>query len=342
VSASETLHDTGRALLPDGRPKVLAPPIYQGKQWIFLLLVVIAGAIVPSIIGGDPYRDGLLDEVMINAILALGFFWCFSLAGQFTFAVFAMYATGSYVSVWAANQFGNFWYGFLIAMLVTAVIGAVTRLVFYRLSPIYFAIATMAVGGLLLILFRQWVSFTGGYDGISVTQIPSFFGQTMSTPHMRYYLMLGVLGVFLAATVAFQRSPAMRDLIMSRDKGPVAATAGLKPAQLGLVAFVVGSAIQGAAGSLYAHNSGYFSLESFSIDISLNVLLMVLLGGLGSIYGPIIGAALLVYIPEMLRDYQQYAEIIYAALVLAIVVLFPGGIADTRRIVGGWVRRARR
>ena len=342
MSASETIRDTSRSLLPDGKPKILAPPIYQGRQWLFLLIVVVAGVFVPRMFGGDPYRDGLLDEVMISAILALGFFWCFSLAGQFTFAVFAMYATGSYVSVWAANQFGGFWSGFVVAMLVCAVIGALTRIVFFRLSPIYFAIATMAVGGLLLILFRQWVSFTGGYDGLGDIATPSIFGHVLKTPHERFYLMLGVLAVFLAATVAFQRSPAMRDLIMSRDKGPVAATAGLKPRQLGLVAFIVGSAMQGAAGSLYAHNSGYFSLESFSIDISLNVLLMVLLGGLGSIYGPVIGAALLVYIPEMLRDYQQYAEIIYAALVLLIVVLFPGGIADIRRIVEGWVRRARR
>jgi branched-chain amino acid transport system permease protein len=214
-------------------------------------------------------------------------------------------------------------------------------MVFYKLSPIYFAIATMAVGGLMLILFRQWVSFTGGYDGIGDIAVPSIFGHQLKTTHDRYYLMLGVLAVFLVASIAFQRSPAMRDLTMSRDKGPVAATAGLKPAQLGLVAFIVGSMMQGAAGSLYAHNSGYFSLESFSIDISLNVLLMALLGGVGSIYGPIIGAALLVYIPELLRDYQQYSEIIYSAIVLIIVVAFPGGLADARGVVERWVRRAR-
>jgi branched-chain amino acid transport system permease protein len=133
----------------------------------------------------------------------------------------------------------------------------------------------------------------------------------------------------------------MRELTMARDKGPVAASAGLRPRELQLVAFTVGSAMQGVAGSLYAHNSGYFSLESFSIDISLSVLLMVLLGGLGSIYGPVIGAAIIVYLPELLRDANRYSEIVYAGLVLVIVVAFPGGIADARRVVRSWVRRAR-
>ena len=299
------------------------------------------GVAVPQLYGGTPYRDSLLAEIVINAILALGFYWCFSLAGQFSFGVFAMYATGSYVSVWAANHFGGFWSGLVGAALVTALLGALTRLAFAKLSPIYFAIATMGVGGLLLILFRQWTSFTGGYNGIGSIAIPSVFGYQLSTVYDRYFLMLALLVLFLALTIALLRSPAMRELTMARDKGPVAATAGLRPRQLQLVAFTVGSAMQGVAGSLYAHNSGYFSLESFSIDISLNVLLMVLLGGLGSIYGPVIGAAIIIYLPELLRDANKYSEIIYAGLVLVIIVAFPGGIADARRVVGSWVRRAR-
>jgi len=253
-----------------------------------------------------------------------------------------MYAAGAYVSVWGAQHFGGFWSGFLLTMLITGAIGALIRLVFIRLTAIYFAIATVAVGGLMLILFREWTSFTGGYNGIGLIAVPSVFGVQLDTPHERYFLMLGVLAVFLAATVALVRSPAMRDLILSRDKSAVAATAGLKPRALTLVAFAVGSAMQGAAGSLYAHNSTFFSLESFSIDISLTVLLMVLLGGMESIYGPVIGAAIVVYLPEILRNADEYSDIIYAALVLLIVIAFPGGIAGIRGIVAAWIRRARR
>src|SRR5207249_9555270 len=134
-----------------------------------------------------------------------------------------------------------------------------------------FAIATFGVGGLMLILFREWKTFTGGFQGVAVVAIPNIFGKRLTTVHKRYYLMLGVLTVFLAATIALLRSPAMRDLVFARDKSAVAATSGLKARQLTLVAFIVGSAMQGAAGSLYAHNSTFISLESFSVDISLSV-----------------------------------------------------------------------
>ena len=323
------------------RPGALAPPAYQGHQWPFLIAVIAVGCVLPLVFGGDTYHQTLLDQTLINSVLALGFYWCFSLAGQFTFAVFAIYATGSYVSVWGANHLGGFWSGLLLAMIVTGAIGGLTRLVFLRLAPIFFAIATMAVGSLILILFRQWTSFTGGYNGVSTIPVPSLFGMQLHSLGRMYFLMLGVLALFLAATVAFQRSPAMRDLVLSRDHGPVAAVAGLKPRHLTLVAFMVGSAMQGAAGSLYAHSSGFFSLESFSIDISLSVLLMVLLGGMDSIYGPVIGAALVVYIPELLRGVQNYSDLFYGVLVLLIVVAFPSGVAGIRGVAGRWVKRAR-
>ena len=84
----------------------------------------------------------------------------------------------------------------------------------------------------------------------------------------------------------------------------------------------------------------FVSLESFDPTISLTVLLMVLLGGMESIYGPVIGAAIIVYLPEILRSWQKYSDLIYAGLVLLIIIAFPGGVAGTRTIVGRWMRRA--
>lgn len=349
MSATDSVTDlrrvrTGRGWLPrrpaDGS-RLLAPPAYRGYQWPFLAVVMVVGLFVPSIVGGSYYTDGLLNQALINAILALGFYWCFSLGGQFTFGVFATYAAGAYVSVWGANHLGGFWGGFALAVLVTAGIGAVTRIAFFKLGPIYFAIATLAVGGLLLILFREWTSFTGGYNGVGHIAIPEFFGTRLNTLHLRYYLMLAVLAVCLAATVALIRSSAMRDLVFARDKRFVAATAGIRPGVVTLLVFIVGSAMQGAAGSLYAHNGSFFSLEAFDVSISLNVLLMVLLGGSRSIYGPIIGASLLIYLPELLRSVQSLSGLIYAGLVLVIIVLFPDGIAGIRVLVEGWIRARR-
>lgn len=323
----------------DSRP--LAPPVYRARQWPTLAALLALACFVPKVFGGDPYHDGLLNNTLIDAILALGFYWCFCFAGQFTFAVVAVYATGAYVSVWAANHFGGFWSGFVLAMIVTGLLGGAIRLLFIRLSALYFAIATFGVSGLLLVLYQNWVSFTGGFQGVSKIAMPSFFGLQINTAHRQYYLLLGVLGLFLLGTIAFLRSPAMRDLTLARTNAPVAATAGLKPQQLMLAGFVAGSALQGAAGSLYAHTSTFFSLESFDPTISLTVLLMVLLGGMDSIYGPVIGAAVIVYLPEILRSWQKYSDVMYSALVLIIVIAFPRGIAGVRQLGEGAVRRAR-
>src|SRR3954452_19496420 len=150
------------AFLGGDRWALPAPPPYRRRQWPFLALVVVALAIVPTLYGGTRYHDGLLNNAMLLTILSLGFYWCFSLAGEFSFAVFAMYATGSYVSLWGAQHFHGFWVGFLLATIITGLLGGLIRLMFFKLSPLYFAIATFGVGGLLLILYREWTSFTGG------------------------------------------------------------------------------------------------------------------------------------------------------------------------------------
>jgi len=341
VSGTETIQVTPTRAGASRGVEAFAPPAYGGRQYQLLAVVVVLGCL-PSLFASSAYYLGLLNNALVYAILTLGFYWCFVLAGQFTFALFGMYAVGSYASVWFSGHLGSFWWGLLAAIVVAGMIGALTKLAFARCSEIYFAIATMALGSLIVILFREWTSLTGGFGGIGDLVVPSVFGYILDTPEKRYFLGLVVLGVFLLLTVLYFRSPVAGDLALARDKAAVASVTGLKPLHLQVGAFAVGSAMQGAAGSLYAHNAGYFSVEAFNIDLSLLVLLMLLLGGMRSMYGPVIGAVLLVYLPEVLRDAEKYAEVIYAAAILFVIVAFPGGIAGFRHTVTGWVQHARR
>jgi ABC-type branched-subunit amino acid transport system permease subunit len=310
--------------------KVTGPPVFRAHQLRTLAVVVVLALLAPYVLGGDEYSNGVMNTVLIYAILTLGFFWCFSLGGSFTFAIYGVYAAGAYLSIWVANNFGGFWAGLVAATVGCAALGSLMRLAFARSSLIFFAIATMACGGLLIILFREWTSFTGGFTGMSDIPVPSVFGTALDTQAGRYYLLLGVLVFFLLLTILFLRSPGYRDLQLARDHGPVASVVGLKPNSLQLIAFAVGSGMQGAAGSLYAHNAGYVGLEAFNVDVALLVLLMLLLGGFGSIYGPLIGAIVLTYLPEYLRAIQDYADFVYGVAVLLIVVAFPRGIAGLR------------
>lgn len=342
MSGTDTIETAPARVAGDRRQaRLMIPPVYSGRQ-VPLLAVVLFLALFPPMFATTRYDLGLMNNALLYSLLTLGFYWCFALSGQFTFGVFGMYAAGAYVSVWVANNLGGFWVGLVGATAVTATLGALTKLAFAKCSEIYFAIATMALGSLIVILFREWTSFTGGYEGIGDIPRPSIFGYELATGQERYYLVLGVLVLFLLLTIFFFRSPVARDLAFARDKSAVASVTGLKPLRLQLMGFAVGSGIQGAAGSLYAHGSGYFSVEAFNIDLSLLILLMLLLGGLLSMYGAIIGAVVLVYLPEYLRDAQRYAEVMYAAAVLLIIVAFPTGIAGLRHTLERWVQRARR
>jgi len=328
VSVTDLLQRTRlRPGVPDGVP---ATPPLRGRQYPFLGLVVLVGLFAPAIMGGSDYDTGVLTTVIIHAVLTLGLFWCFSLGGLFTFATYGVYAAGAYTSIWAANHLGGFWSGLVAATLIGAVLGALITVLFARCSMVYFAIATMACGALLVILFREWTSFTGGFSGQADIKLPSLFGYQLDTYVKRYYLMFAVLALLLLLTIFFLRSPAARDLQLAKGNGPVAAVIGLHPKRAQSAAFIVGCAIQGIAGSLYAHNTSYISLEAFHIDIALLVLLMLLLGGVSSIYGPLIGAALLIYLPEYLRDIQKYSDLVYGVAVLVVVVAFPKGIAGVR------------
>jgi branched-chain amino acid transport system permease protein len=324
----------------------LEPSRYRAHQLPFLAAVVII-AIFPPLLITDPYGQGLLLNSLISSILALGFYWCFSLAGQFSFAVAAFYGLGAYTSIWIANNFHGFWLGFIAATVICAIFGALMRLAFIRAQLIYFAIATMGLGSLLILVFQYWTSFTGGYTGTGKLVHPRIFGVALESGTQRYYLAAAVLVALLLLTVLFERSPAGRDLLVARDLGPVAATMRLRPQRATLVAFACGCAMQGMAGSLYAHTATYISLDTFQISVSLNVLLMLLLGGNASMYGPVVGAFLLTYLPEALHGKEKYADLIYALLVLVVIVIFPTGITGLRhqaatRYVRQWIDSRRR
>jgi len=128
--------------------------------------------------------------------------------------------------------------------------------------------------------------------------------------------------------------------VFVRDMADVARTTGLRSSPMLVVAFALGGAYMGAAGSLLAHTAGFVDITSFSIAISLDVLLMVLLGGVRSVWGPPIGAVVLILLPEWLRSIADYKDLIYAGVILLVVLVLPGGLASLPHRIRG-LRRAR-
>ncbi len=317
----------------------LRPAIFSRHQFRSLAVAIVLAAIVPLFVHGL-YGLGVAKTAGIYVILSLGFYYQFALSGQFSFATTAFYAVGAYTSIWA-SQYGGFAVGFLAAVVAAGLYGALIKLVLRRSPLIQFGIATLAVSALSLIVLQNWESFTGGGLGRYGVEPVSLFGYDFITPTEQYYAVaaVGLIGIFLL--ILFERSPAQRDLVFVRDMADVARTTGLNSGPMLTVAFALGAAYMGAAGSLLAHTAGFIDITSFSVAIALDVLLMVLLGGVRSVWGPPIGAVVLILLPEWLRSIADYKDLIYAGVILLVVLVLPGGLASIPHRARTLIARAR-
>jgi branched-chain amino acid transport system permease protein len=321
-------------------PTAVRPEVFRRRQRETLLIGLVVGVGVAVVIHG-PYGLNVATNAALYALLSLGFFFQFALAGQFSFATPTFYAVGAYAAVWGGKH-GGFVPALLLAGVTAAVLGFLVKLLLARSPLIHFSIATLAFGQLGIIVLRNWHSFTGGDQGLYNIPTAKLFGINFNTPTKEYLLVAAFVLIGAALAVLFERSPAQRDLAFVRDMDKVAKTVGLRATLLQASAFAVGAAYMGIAGSLFVRTSGFVSTTSFTVDIALSVLLMVLLGGTGSVWGPVVGAVVLTMLPQLLSSWAKYQDLIYAILILAVIMVLPGGIVSLpqviRRRVKAWSR----
>jgi len=284
------------------------------------------------------YVEGVLVTISIFAILAVSLDLLIGFAGLFTIAQAAVFGVGAYGSALIAQTLGvGFWGGMLAAAVFGAAISLVIALPALRVTGDYLVLASFAVQVVLYGLFVN-LDVTGGPSGLRDVPRPAAFGFTLQTPgdYLPLYAAIAVLVVLFAWRLV--RSPFGLLLAVIREDELLAQALGKRVAVAKVKAFVVAGVMAGIAGSLYAHYFAFVGPDSFSVDISIFILSMVLVGGMGSLWGPILGAALLIGLPEMLRFLPFGAdvlgplrEIVYGAILVAFCFLRPTGlIAEAR------------
>jgi len=308
---------------------MVRPRVLSRHQWWWWAAVTVFACVVPLLWSGG-YSNNIEINSLIDIILALGFYMQFALAGQFSFATPAYYAVGAYSFAWGVNHWG-FLVAFVFAVVVTAVIGGLTKLLLYRSPLIHFAIATLALASLAFVLFEHvLIGLTGGDQGKFNIPAPSIFGYNFDTQERLYYLIAAVVVIVLALLIWFERSPAQRDVTFIRDMGAVAKTSGLRVDLAQVTAFAAGAGIMGAAGALLATFSGFVDINAFAFTIALAVLLYVLLGGVGTVWGPVLGVIALYTLPQrfLTNGLLNDKDIIYAVAILVVILILPGGVAS--------------
>jgi branched-chain amino acid transport system permease protein len=319
--------------------RALAPPPYQRHQ-VLGALGVAAVAVAVSLVKGDSLTIGILSQWATYALAGVGFYIVFGLSGQFAFSQAAFMGLGAYTTAWASDHVG-FVGGFVAAIVVSTVVALAFSWIVRRTEAFYFAIATLALSFIFLVVFREWEAFTAPGGEVGGIPRPDLFGWDITGDRGVFWLTLAVLTIGLALTGLVERSPLRRAAIALRDKPEVAAAAGLPTGWTRYCFFAVGSAFAAAAGALSAHRIGFINPDSFSLQLGIDLFLVLLLGGIGSMWGAVIGAAFVVWAPEQLRFVGAHQALIYGVLLVVVVLALPRGLVGLYDLLP-WRRRRHR
>ena len=273
------------------------------------------------------YLLNVLVFVGIHTILAVGLNLLLGYAGQISLGHAAFFGLGAYISgILTATYAVNPWLAMIIAAVSVGIMAFVVGFPILKLKGHYLAMATLGLGIIIYITFNEAVDLTGGPSGLS--GIPNLaIGQLIFDSDMKnYYLIWGfTLGTMLLS-INLANSRIGRALRAIHDSEVAARVMGVNARLLKVQIFALSAIISALAGSLYAHTMTFVSPTSFGFNFSVELVTMVIIGGLGSIYGSFLGAALLTLLPELLRAFQDYDIVIYGLLLILMTMFMPGGL----------------
>ena len=276
----------------------------------------------------DGYIIQLLNIAILNAIVVLGLNFATGWTGQINFGQAAFYGLGAYTTA-IATKAGLPWIAtpFLSVMIVTAA-SLVLGLPTLRLRTYYLAMTTIGFGEIVRLIIVHWEPVTGGTSGLRAIPGISAFGLAPQGQIQHYYLLIAVLALAVLVAVRVRHSSLGRAMIATKDSEIAAEQSGVDTTRIKLLAFMIGAVYAGLAGCLYASSIRFISPDSFSGTQAVLLMTMLIVGGMGSIAGCIIGAVALTILPEALRFLGQWYLVLYGLGVIAVIVLAPGGLAS--------------
>ncbi len=298
-----------------------------------LVVLVVLLFLLPLTLN-NYYRD-IMTLTGLYIVLALGLNLIVGQAGLLHLGYVSSYAIGAYTYAILSTSFGlSFWPGLLVGAGVAAVIAALLGLPILRLRGDYFAIVTLGLGEITRIVLNNWDQLTNGPNGIADIPRPVVFGHVLSRTVDFTYLILCIAILTVIAMHRLMHSRIGRAWIAIREDEIAAEAMGIDTFRLKLLAFVLGSAWAGLAGVFFAAKMAFVSPESFTFFESVMILCMVVLGGMGSIPGIILGAILLITLPEVFREFQDYRMFAFGAALVLMMIFRPQGLLGSAKRTG--------
>jgi branched-chain amino acid transport system permease protein len=300
------------------------------------------------LVWSDQHLHHLMVLAGVNAILALGLTLILGYAGQISLGHAAFFGIGAYTTAILTTRcnfptFLAFWASALSASIFAYLIG---RPIF-KLKGFFLALATLGFGEIFQVIVKESNSLTGGVIGIFGVPWFSLAGFSFDSYLKQYYLIWGILLGLLLFSKNLIRSKMGRALLAVAVSEDAASSVGINVVQIKVGVFVIGAAFAGFAGSLFACVMSIANPEAFSLNLSVLVVMMVILGGMGNLYGPIAGAIFLTWLMDVLGGYQEYSLPIYGVTLILLLIFFPDGIGTRLNLrliylISYWGRKRRR
>ena len=331
----------------DGHPALAVRPErgWIGRRgWRVGVLFLIA--VAPLVFQDSYWRTNLI-VCSINIMLAIGLDFILGYAGQLNLGHSAFYGIGAYASTLLITKLGvPFWVAFVLAIALSGTAGMALSIFAVRLRGHYLAIASLGFAVIVHQILLNWISLTQGPLGIYAIKpppeiaLPGFPPISFSNTANMFYLVAGFAFLFYLLLDQLVRSPIGETLAAIREDEVSASSFGINCAGWKVFAFGIGSALAGAAGAFYASFVGTLVPDAFIITESFTILAMVIVGGMGTLIGPVWGAVLLTLLPEVLREFGDLRLVLYGAALTLVVLFMPGGMVQAVQILRARVRRS--
>ncbi|HTG68134.1 MAG TPA: branched-chain amino acid ABC transporter ATP-binding protein/permease [Candidatus Udaeobacter sp.] len=280
----------------------------------------------------DTYYLNLLFMIGIFVITCTGMNILIGYCGIVSIGHAGLMAIGAYMSSFLSTKYGlSFWTAALAGMLVSFIIGSLIAIPTIRAGGVYLSMITIAFGVVIHEALIRWDAFSGGPLGISGIAKPKVAAYTFDLKGM-YLFVLALAVIVLLLARNLRRSSWGRAMIATKENEIAAASLGIRKFTVQYAGFAVSSVLAGLSGAIYAHTNSFISPDTYSFQTSVQLVLIVILGGAGRVLGPVIGAVIIVFLPEVL-DMERLRMALYGGIMFAVLFFLPKGIAGT---AAGW------
>ncbi len=301
------------------------------NRWVLFAAAVLG-------IGGfldNAYYYTLLNFIGIYTLLVVGLNLLLGYAGQISLGHAAFFGLGAYTSGILTATYGvNPWLALAAGLVISGAAAFLIGIPALKLRGYYLAMATLGFGIIVYIIFNEASALTGGPSGLSGIPSLSVAGVALNTPGRLYLLIWTAVGLILALSANLMESRSGRAIRALHDSEPAAQSLGVDTALMKLKIFIWSALYASLAGSFYAHTLNFIAPSSFGFMFSIKLVTMVVLGGMASIWGSLLGAAVLTVLPELLTAFHDFEVVIFGAILMVVMIFLPRGLV--RGILDLW------